>query len=310
MDAAAAPPVAQDLQGGDVRLRVYDYGRPGPHATPLILVHGIQDFALSLAPLAEAFRHDYHVVSYDLRGHGDSEKPGVYTIAHHLADLHGLIGQLALERPVLVGHSLGGQIVTHYAGIFTDVPARVVSVEGLGPPYRDFDMPADLKQWRARTGIESLLRGEAPRRPMANQEDATQLFVRYHPRIDPRLAHGLVELGTEPHPAGGLQWKWDPRVQTTWLSGGHQQSEERWAWIECPVLVITASLAHEFWNRNRGVEAEAARMDPEELARRLRCFRRVEHVEIAAAGHMVHYDAPDELVAAIRRFLGDGLTRL
>jgi pimeloyl-ACP methyl ester carboxylesterase len=270
----------------------------------MILVHGIQDFALSLGPLAEAFRDRFRVVAFDLRGHGDSDKPGVYTLPHHLADLHAVVTQLGLQQPVLVGHSLGGQIVSQYAGVFPEVPARVISVEGLGPPFRDLQTPADLEQWRTRTGIESLLHPSSVGRPMPDLEDAIQLFCRYHPRMPVESARNLVELGTEEHPAGGLRWKWDPRVQTTWLSAGPEQTQRRWSWIECPVLLVTGSLAHEFWSRNRGMDAEAVQMDPDELARRIALFRDARHVEIVDAGHMVHYDKPAELVAVIREFLG------
>jgi pimeloyl-ACP methyl ester carboxylesterase len=45
------------------------------------------------------------------------------------------------------------------------------------------------------------------------------------------------------------------------------------------------------------------RFTDEDFAERLACFRDVTHVRIANAGHMVHFDAPEELVAAIQDFL-------
>jgi pimeloyl-ACP methyl ester carboxylesterase len=50
-------------------------------------------------------------------------------------------------------------------------------------------------------------------------------------------------------------------------------------------------------------EAEDGGMAPAELVRRLACFRNARHVEIVGAGHMVHFDAPDELNQAIAEFL-------
>jgi pimeloyl-ACP methyl ester carboxylesterase len=44
-------------------------------------------------------------------------------------------------------------------------------------------------------------------------------------------------------------------------------------------------------------------MSPEEKTRRVACFRNARHVDIAGAGHMVHFDAPDELNRAIAEFL-------
>ncbi len=45
------------------------------------------------------------------------------------------------------------------------------------------------------------------------------------------------------------------------------------------------------------------RRRPAEIARRVALFRRGEHEEIEGAGHMVHYDAPDQLVESIRGFM-------
>lgn len=269
----------------------------------MVLVHGIQDFALSLEPIAEAFRDCYRVVSYDLRGHGDSDNSGIYSISHHLADLQAVLNALELRRPTLVGHSLGGQIVCHYAGLFTEVPKCVVSIEGLGPPMRSRDVPADQRRARERRIVESLLRPTGEGRAIPTREHAVRQIRRNHPRLAASQAERLVNLGTEPHSEGGLRWKWDTRVQTTWISFSSLVTEERWRWIECPVLVVTAAEGAEFWSRRRAISAEEARIDPEELERRLSLFRDCRHVEIARAGHMVHYDQPVELVAAMADFL-------
>ena len=46
-------------------------------------------------------------------------------------------------------------------------------------------------------------------------------------------------------------------------------------------------------------------LEPDDLQRRLASFRDARFLEIAGAGHMVHFDRPRELVTAIRRFLLD-----
>ena len=58
------------LAGAGLELQVYDYGNEG--APNLVLLHGMQDLALGMTPLANAFRERYRVVSFDLRGHGSS----------------------------------------------------------------------------------------------------------------------------------------------------------------------------------------------------------------------------------------------
>jgi pimeloyl-ACP methyl ester carboxylesterase len=299
--AAAKAPTSLTLEGAGVTLRGYDWGNP--HGRPMVLVHGIEDFALALEPIAEAFRADWHVVAFDLRGHGDSDKPGAYTMGHFIGDLHAVIAQRELDRPVLVGHSLGGQIVSQYAGVFPEVPRAVINIDGMGPPMRIPEPDAEEKQLRTREAIEGLLRPRGHGRPMMDLDDATQVYLRFHPRLDPALARKLVEQGTESHPQGGLQYKWDPRIHSLRLSSTPELAEERFRWAECPVLLLSAGEIDEFMWRRRGIDPSTLRKDPEEIRRRMALFRDADHVEIAGAGHHVHFDAPDELIRVMREFL-------
>ncbi len=297
----SSDPQPSMLDGAGCRLQVYDYGNDG--APPMLLVHGIQDFALALAPLAEAFRDKYRVVSCDLRGHGDSGKPGVYTMAHYLADLHALFFQLEMEKPVLVGHSLGSQIVCQYGGVFPEVPRAIVSIDGLGPPVKELVLDTEDKQWRTQDGLLGLLRGAEYGRPMMGIDDATALFRRFHPRLDPEWARQLVEIGCDEHPHGGMKWKWDPLVTTVGLFSTPELAEERFGWIQCPVLLTTAGEVDEFWVRRTGLSPENTEYDPQEIERRVALFKDATHVEISGAGHHIHYDEPAELIRVMGQFL-------
>ena len=297
----SSDPQPSMLDGAGCRLQVYDYGNDG--APPMLLVHGIQDFALALEPLAEAFRDKYWVVSCDLRGHGDSDKPGVYTMAHHLADLHALFFQLEMEKPVLVGHSLGSQIVCQYGGVFPEVPRAIVSIDGLGPPVKEVVLDTEDKQWRTQEGLLGLLRGAEYGRPMMGIDDAAALFQRFHPRLDPDWARQLVEIGCDEHPHGGLKWKWDPLVTSVGLFSTPELAEERFGWIQCPVLLATAGEVDEFWVRRTGLSPENTDYDPQEIERRVGLFKNATHVEIAGAGHHIHYDEPAELIRVMGQFL-------
>jgi len=293
-------PIPGRLPTNGTTIRTWEWGQPDRQT--ILLAHGIQDFALTLAPVAEALAVDHRVIAYDLRGHGDSAHPGVYTMSHHVADLHAVVMNSGVERPIVVGHSLGGQVVAQWAGIFAELPRAVVLIEGLGPPYALNRFPEAVKRKRARKAIESLARPRA-HRPVSSAEHAWELRCRVHPRLDPERAREFVRLGTRPLAGGGLEWKWDPQVLTTWMSVTPQASEERWRWVTCPALILTAGLANEFWSGRRGVDEQHATPEPAEIARRVALFRNGEHEEIAGAGHMVHYDTPDVLVDSIRRFL-------
>ncbi|NYZ14439.1 alpha/beta hydrolase [Azospirillum sp. RWY-5-1] len=92
----------------------------GPTSGPeILLVHGLGQSRLSWSrqtagTLAETCR----IVSYDLRGHGDSSKPDDVAAyadpALWAADLHAVIEAAGLSRPIIVGWSLGGLVAGHY----------------------------------------------------------------------------------------------------------------------------------------------------------------------------------------------------
>jgi pimeloyl-ACP methyl ester carboxylesterase len=104
---------------GGIRLNVIEAGNTG--ARPILFVHGWSQSSLSWAkqfdsPLAERFR----LVAVDLRGHGDSDKPGNgYAESQTWAsDIQAVIDQLSLDRPVLVGWSYGGLVMNDYVRHF------------------------------------------------------------------------------------------------------------------------------------------------------------------------------------------------
>jgi pimeloyl-ACP methyl ester carboxylesterase len=73
-----------------------------------------------------------------------------------------------------------------------------------------------------------------------------------------------------------------------------------WKKITAPTLIVHGAESGEFWRSKRG----AIYLEPDDLKRRLACFREVSFVEIPGAGHMVHFDRPRELLASLRKFLG------
>jgi non-heme chloroperoxidase len=103
--------------GGGLRLHVREWGRAdGP---PILFIHGWSQSHLCWAKQYQsALADEFRLVAYDLRGHGMSEaplEPEHYTDGRLWADdLAAIIGQLGLERPVLVGWSYGGFVICDY----------------------------------------------------------------------------------------------------------------------------------------------------------------------------------------------------
>src|SRR5262249_11187651 len=92
------------------------YEDQGVGKPALVFVHGWTCNRTFFAPQAAHFAGQHRVVSVDLRGHGESDKPqGSYPVSAYADDIAFLVDRLGLGRVVAVGHSLGGLIVLQLA---------------------------------------------------------------------------------------------------------------------------------------------------------------------------------------------------
>jgi len=181
-------PAPTTLSLGREALAVYDYGPPsGDSRGDVVLLHGMADVARSLEPLARSLIDRYRVVAFDARGHGRSTHPGAYSGMHFVADLVGLVDAIGMERPILIGHSLGGHTVANYSGIYPDRVRAAVLLEGLGPPSAPPPDTAPAELERARAMID-VLRSLPRHRPQPDIAAATARLTTIHTRLDPDRA--------------------------------------------------------------------------------------------------------------------------
>ena len=107
----------------------------------LILLHGLggssQVWQFNIGPLAEK----YHVFVPDQIGFGKSDKPLVnYRIRTYVDFLDQFCKQLKIDRPTLVGNSMGGWIAAIYAATYPDRVDKLVLADAAGyAPPKDFD---------------------------------------------------------------------------------------------------------------------------------------------------------------------------
>jgi pimeloyl-ACP methyl ester carboxylesterase len=114
----------RQVQLPGISLRVKTQGDPG--AMPVVLVHGVGARLDNWSGVASRLEKQFHVVSFDLRGHGQSGKPHeVYTIEGFAADLLNLLDELGIARCHIAGHSLGGMIGQKFAISYPERVARL-----------------------------------------------------------------------------------------------------------------------------------------------------------------------------------------
>ena len=157
------------------------YEERGAGKPAFVFVHGWTCDRSFFAPQAEHFALRHRVVSVDLRGHGESDKPqGPYPIAAYADDIAYVIEQLGLSKPVAVGHSMGGIAVLQLAAAHPDRVAAIVMVDPA-----PFVFPPEF-----RAGLESMVAAiEAGNQEPRRQFITNQMFL---PTSDRRLVEDVL----------------------------------------------------------------------------------------------------------------------
>ncbi len=108
---------------------------------PVVLVHGITESSCTWEPITERLAERYRVVTVDLRGHGASPRTAPYDLGSLAGDVAAASMAAGAEAPRLVGHSLGGAVVSALAGGFP-----VSSVVNVDQPLKLDDFQSQLQE--------------------------------------------------------------------------------------------------------------------------------------------------------------------
>ena len=262
-----AQPSWQYATANGITLR---YLRTGGDLRPLVLAHGFSDSAACWASWIEALRERFDIVAYDARGHGGSDAPpSRYDVDERVADLLGLVATLQLDRPILMGHSMGGT-TAGWAAISRPGLAHALVLEdsslsapagASAPPPSD---PPRFPEWllrlrsRSREELIALRRSALPRWP---DEDVG-------PWADSKL-----ELSENAARVGAHA----PRPLAAALTQ-----------LDAPVLILKADAEEPTKARHRAIAAD------------IPCCHLV---HVPGAGHNVRRDAPEATLRAFEELV-------
>ena len=245
-----------------VRIAYHEVGAGDP---AIVFVHGIYGNRMGFTFQEEYFSPNHRCVAVDLRGSGDSDKPDEeYSMAQHADDVAEVIRQLGLGRSVLVGHSMGGQVVISVAERHPDLVAAVASL----------DSPSNIPGWQKRfhEPFDHLMTFDGPYR------EAVHMFLRaaYLPTDDPSRVAGLADR------LGGVP---DHVIVRAWQAMSAYDPTESLRRMEHPYLYI-----------------DCGQPDLDlDLLRRL--CPQVVIGKTVGAGHQATKDVPDQINAMLNRFI-------
>lgn len=299
-------PLRQTVCANGVNLNVYVFGsnRADNGMPPVVMLHGMRDVGLSLLPIAEAISERQSVYLLDLRGHGDSDKPGGYAMLQLVYDLHVVVTSLVKRPVILFGHSLGGHVVCRFAALYPELALGAVVVEGLGPPAGRKPTNPDLALRMEGERLLMSLSVPETQRPLPDLAFAASRLMANNPRLRAEHARELARQGTTRNETGELIWNFDPRVQSVFVGSDADASERYWQNVRCPTCIVAGALAAEYWGKAMPVDSDwTGAFAPGELEARVGLFPDAELVTLSGSGHMVHFDEPDRLAATTLDFL-------
>ena len=294
---ARRPDRTYDLLANGLRIAVHEWG--DAEAPPMMMMHGGFDFARTFdgfAPkLAEA---GWRVVSWDQRGHGNSEHAALYSWDGDMRDTLAVFDHVASGRPIpVVGHSKGGALMIQLADAQPHRFRSLVNMDGI--PYKR-NMPdlaeherttmlaTDLAEWldhRRRTATAS-------RKPGTLDELATR-----RGRMNPRLSHEWLRRLAS---TGGFRsedgWRW--RIDPALRFGGFGPWRPEWTLLRLPGLpmpflgILGGQMEEMGWGT-----------PPHKIAPYMPLDGRCEVLD--DVGHFVHIEQPDVVSTLVLDFIGD-----
>ena len=293
---ARRPDRSLSVDSNGLRLAVYEWGDAA--APPLFLAHGGFDFAGTFdvfAPLlADA---GWRVVSWDHRGHGDSEHAALYSWDADCRDLLNVMRERGDRPAPVIGHSKGGNLLLTLCSACPDLVTHFVNIDGMPSPGPHPDIAGHEQTAMMSERLGSWLDGRRlahtyERKPGTIDELAARRG-RMNPRLSTEWLRYLVTIGAR-QDEDGWRWKIDPVLRF----GGFGPWRHQWtagllASLRTPLLGIIGTEPEEM-----GWGTEAAELRPHLPPNaRLEVFEDV--------GHFVHIERPHEVAAMVLEFLGE-----
>jgi pimeloyl-ACP methyl ester carboxylesterase len=256
------------------------------------LLHGWMDVSASFQFLVDCLQREWYVVAPDWRGFGLSGwAEAGYWFPDYYADLEALLDLYQPDSPVrLVGHSMGGNVATTYAGLRPERIAKLVTLEGIGMPRSDpAGAPERLLKWLN-------AQHEPPRfRPYASFDEVAQRLKRNNPRLSDDKARFLARHWARESAEGLVEMVSDPRHKAAnpYLFRV-EEALACWSRVTAPTLLVSGRDSHIVaWLKDV----------PEQVEQRKKAFRDFREVELEDSGHMMHHDQPRRLAEVIEDFL-------
>lgn len=256
----------------------------------VVFIHGLMAFAANWRKIANRLENDFQCLIYDQRGHGRSFKPDVksatgesnYSPEAFAEDLNKITDELGWDTFHLVGHSMGGRNAMVFAHMYPE-KVRTLTIEDMGP---DSD-PSMMGYY------ENML-GNIPT-PFVDKTAVKNFFENdfkngFASKEPPTVLSTFLQANLEEKENGSYDWRFSKQAVYEITREGHLK--DRWLEVtsfKMPVLLIRGEKSHI--------------LKQETYEKMLAVNPNIQGVELAGAGHWVHYEKFEEFVQHFRQFV-------
>lgn len=253
-----------------------------PSGPKLVFLHGLMGSGANWFRIKPAFENDFHILTFDQRGHGRSFHPSSGFYPKDFAeDLRLILNDLGWDKVILVGHSMGARNALEFASLFAQ---RVIALvmEDLGPSTDE----------ESASNIERLL--NLVPTPFADRTSARDFFDNKYPNLiswnpQPKVVSQFFYSNIQQKPDGSQDWRFQKSAILEILKAG--RATDRWEEfrnLKMPVLVVRGETSKDL---SRNV-----------FEKMLKELPGAQGVEIKGAGHWVHFDQPEAFIQTLKEF--------
>jgi len=270
----------QDI--GDASVQYLPYPGEGP---ALIMLHATGFLPWLWHPIARDLARTFRVFAPYFCDHRHAEPEDGLEWMQLADDLCRFCANLSIERPFLVGHSMGATVMTLAEALHGPVARKMVLIE---PIF----LPSDF--YRIKIGVEQhpLAAKSIKRRNHWNGENEAREYLRSRPLFrnwDDEMLDLYIKYGMVPGETGGLSLACHPRREAALFMGSVKY--DPWPLlpkVECPVMILEGETSE-----NRHFI---------DLKKAAASFPRGEHRIVIKAGHLVPMEKPGEIARILQEF--------
>jgi pimeloyl-ACP methyl ester carboxylesterase len=278
-------PKRKEASVNGIRMTYWDWESNGP---TILLLHNSSGFGRIWDGVARELHPDFRIVTPDLRGHGDTDKPaGGYAAEDHAADIEGLIRQLKMDWLIVGGDGLGGRVGLIYAA---EHPRQVQYLLLVGGPSYISLVADAAESERVRMSVEKMR--TSPRR-FASIVKAKDALRNVRPYLSDAALDHILTYNTNRDAAGEVEWKYDPVAVAEGLAHMPDDLNAYVKRLECPVLIAPTEGSPEF--------------TPERVPKIKPLFPRGQWVTIEGARMVIQLEQSVALANEIRSFVWERL---